>query len=64
MMKDGEEMHHVIYKDETCDAIEGFKPCIVYACFCTECESSWQEQGLLFKDRDEAMEWLREQRKD
>lgn len=52
----------VAYKDEYCDAEEGFKPCTVHAIFCNKCEREWRDKGLLFKDEAEASEWLSSQR--
>jgi hypothetical protein len=43
----GEETVSVRYADEVCDAVDGFKPCVVYAEFCPKCAADWQARGWL-----------------
>lgn len=46
VLTDGDEGREVRYSGETCDAVEGFKPCVHYAWFCTACADearSWPE---------------------
>lgn len=46
------------YASETCDAIEGFSPCVVYSHYCPECAEqarSWPE--FIADDEAEAAFW-------
>lgn len=57
-LADDEDTVSVWYADETCDAVDGFAPCTVYASFCPACATEWKEKGLLFADEAAADRWL------
>lgn len=61
-LADGEECVPVWYPDETCDAVDGFKPCYVFAAFCPKCADQWRSDGFLFESQAHAEAWLAEQR--
>lgn len=58
VLGDDESGVDVIYSDEDCDAVEGFRPILVYAHFCQKCADEWKLKGLLFSGHDEANAWL------
>jgi hypothetical protein len=53
-----EEDVMVFYKDEDCDAVEGFHPVLISASFCQKCAAEWKADGVLFDTMEEGMAWL------
>jgi hypothetical protein len=45
-LKDDEDIVSVCYADTICDAIEGFKDCVVYASYCPACARDLESRGL------------------
>ena len=57
-LKPDENTVSVCYRDEACDAVEGFHPVLVYAEFCPRCTKTWAERGDLFSSKEEGELWL------
>lgn len=57
---DGEDGmgHMVFYKSVNCDAIDGFKPCYAYACYCTKCRDDLKNSDEWLEDGEAADRWL------
>jgi hypothetical protein len=58
VLADHENTVSVVYSDQTCDAIDGFSPCLVFAEFCPKCAEEWKAKGWRFDTVKDAEKWL------
>ena len=59
-INDVDEGVAVYWKEETCDAADGFSPALAYGTFCPKCASEWREKGWSFETREDGERWLDE----
>lgn len=57
-LADDEYVVDVMFGDETCDAVDGFRRCVVYASYCPACAARADAEGWLFHTEQQADEWF------
>lgn len=61
-LTDGDEGREVNYSGESCDWLDGFKPCVHYAWYCTACADKARQWPEFLATHEAADAWLEAQR--
>lgn len=57
VVDDTDDLIRIRFGDSTCDAVDGYVPCVVYASYCKECAERAKTFKMQYLEDDVPDEW-------